>query len=136
MKHEKPLAPVEAETFAKVAVHVTELPAILTVPLSQPLPDQPEKVEPSPGCAVSATEVPSGKRIWHAVPQAMPVGIEITLPMPLPAKRMLRAPELPISVIVFAPASLTYACVPSGLMATPASADIAVATALTVTGGL
>jgi hypothetical protein len=41
----------------KVAVQV-RLPLTITVPLLQPVPDHPEKVEPLAAIAVSVTEVP------------------------------------------------------------------------------
>jgi len=49
-----------------------------------PPPDQPEKVEPDDGVAVSVTTVPSSKGAEQVEPQAIPEGEEATAPEPLP----------------------------------------------------
>ena len=73
-------------SMAKVAV--TLLGAFMTTrqegpaPLHAPL--QPEKVEPEPGVAVSVTLVPPAKGAPHDAPQSIPLGDEVTVPMPLP----------------------------------------------------
>ena len=73
-------------SMAKVAV--TLFGAFMTTrqegpgPLQAPL--QPEKVEPEPGVAVSVTLVPLAKGAPHDAPQLIPLGDEVTVPMPLP----------------------------------------------------
>lgn len=52
------------------------------VPLQAPL--QPAKVELAPGAAVKVIEVPVSKAALQAVPQLMPAGSLVTVPLPLP----------------------------------------------------
>jgi hypothetical protein len=103
----KPLAPVDEETLVNVAVHMLAEFCGVTMPLPQPVPLQPENLEPVPAKAFSAIEVPTGNRAWQAVPQNMPGGEEVTDPSPLPAMAIVKATELPISVISFADGSAT-----------------------------
>jgi hypothetical protein len=60
-----------------VTVHVL-------VPL-QPPPDQPVKVEPFAGCAISVTGVPLKKEAEHVVPQLILPESSLTVPPPVPA---------------------------------------------------
>src|SRR5215204_3312318 len=53
----------------------------LPVP-EQPLPDQPEKVEPAPAVALRVTSRPAGYFSVQSSPQSMPR--PVTLPLPLP----------------------------------------------------
>src|SRR5215468_2375766 len=53
------------------------------VPVQAPL--QPEKVEPLAAVAVRVTEVPLAKLALHVLPQLMPAGEEVTVPLPEPA---------------------------------------------------
>jgi hypothetical protein len=75
-----------------VKVAVTLLSAFITreqevpVPLHAPL--QPEKVEPAAGVAASVTLVPPAKGALQAVPQLIPLGTEVTVPLPLPGLLM------------------------------------------------
>ena len=69
-------------------VAVTEVAAVrVTAQVLVPLqaPDQPAKVEPVLGAAVSVTDVPKPKVALHVVPQLMPVGLLVTVPVPVPA---------------------------------------------------
>ena len=50
----------------------------------QPQPDQPVKIEPVLAVAVSVTDVPGEYEAVHVVPQLMPVGELVTVPVPLP----------------------------------------------------
>jgi len=59
----------------------------------QPPPLQPEKVEPAAGAAVKVTEVPLANAAAQVVPQAMPAGALVTVPLPAPL-------ELTVSVKV------------------------------------
>jgi hypothetical protein len=54
------------------------------VPL-QPPPLQPENVEPAAGVAVKVTAVPLVKPAEQVLPQEMPVGALVTVPLPAPA---------------------------------------------------
>src|SRR6267142_2329325 len=78
---------------AKVAV--TEVAALIVtvhVPLPvQPPPLQPEKVEPAAGAAVKVTEEPVVNEAEQAVPQEMPAGLLVTVPLPAPALETVSA---------------------------------------------
>jgi hypothetical protein len=52
------------------------------VPLQAPV--QPAKVELGAGAAVSVTAVPAAKPATQAVPQLIPAGLLVTLPVPVP----------------------------------------------------
>jgi hypothetical protein len=71
-------------TIEKVAA--TLLSAFITreqeAPVQAPL--QPVKVEPEAGVAVSVTLVPLSKSALHVVPQLIPLGNEVTVPLPFP----------------------------------------------------
>jgi hypothetical protein len=54
------------------------------VPL-QPPPLQPENVEPAAGVAVKVTAVPLVNPAEQVLPQEMPVGALVTVPLPAPA---------------------------------------------------
>ncbi len=83
------LVTVRVNPIVKVKVAVTDLLAsmrtvqVVAVPLQAPL--QPVKVEPAAGVAVRVTVVPLGKAAEHMVPQSIPAGLLVTLPLPLPA---------------------------------------------------
>jgi hypothetical protein len=69
-------------------VAVTEVFAVgvtLHVPVPVHAPDQPVKVEPVFGVAVSVMAVPLAKLAEHVVPQVMPAGELLTEPPPVPA---------------------------------------------------
>jgi hypothetical protein len=48
-------------------------------------PDQPVNLEPADALAFRVTEAPSWKVAVHVVPQLIPPGLDVTLPVPLPA---------------------------------------------------
>jgi hypothetical protein len=54
------------------------------VPEQSPL--QPVKIEPVAGTALSVTSVPESKFALQAVPQLIPAGVLVTVPVPLPAR--------------------------------------------------
>jgi hypothetical protein len=54
------------------------------VPL-QPPPLQPLNVEPAAGVAVKVTAVPLANAAEQVLPQEMPVGALVTVPLPAPA---------------------------------------------------
>ena len=58
------------------------------VPL-QPPPLQPVNVEPPVEAAVRATALPIGKSAAQTVPQEMPLGLLVTVPVPLPVPDLL-----------------------------------------------
>ena len=58
---------------------------IATVPLVQPDPLQPAKVDPAAGVAVKVTAVPLLYVPEQVLPQLMPAGLLVTVPLPVPA---------------------------------------------------
>jgi hypothetical protein len=54
------------------------------VPLPLHAPPQPVNVEPPAALAVSVTGVPLLKLFEHVEPQLMPVGLDVTVPLPVP----------------------------------------------------
>src|SRR5258706_8860322 len=68
----------------KVAVTAALAPRIIEqVPVpEQPAPDHPAKIEPDVPVAVSVTPVPEAKLPAHVGPQLIPVGLEVTVPLP------------------------------------------------------
>src|SRR5580765_6700546 len=82
-----PLSCGTVQLLAKVAL--TERFALIVtvhVPLPvQPLPLQPEKAEPVAALAVSVTELPFANGAEQVAPQLIPAGLDVTVPVPLPA---------------------------------------------------
>ncbi|PYM76868.1 MAG: hypothetical protein DME03_07795 [Candidatus Rokuibacteriota bacterium] len=72
----------------KVAVTVVALTgeSVQELVPVQPPPDQPVKTEPPVAVAVSTTGLPDGKLAEQLVPQEMPGGALVTLPLPSPAR--------------------------------------------------
>jgi hypothetical protein len=68
-------------TATALAVFIAMMHVIAAV-ASQP--DQPAKVEPAAGAAVSVTPAPESYEAVHALPQSMPAGDEVTDPAPDP----------------------------------------------------
>jgi hypothetical protein len=78
------------DRFAETAVNVAvaEAAAVgvkLQVPVPVQAPDQLANVDPVLGVAVSVTGVPLVKLALHVVPQLMPEGLLVTVPVPVPA---------------------------------------------------
>ena len=76
----------------KVAVTLRAC-AMLTVQMPAPLhpsPVQPVKVEPLATVAVSVTLVSWAKGALHVLPQLIPAGCEVTVPLPVPAVLTVR----------------------------------------------
>ena len=63
---------------------------MVTEPVAQPVLLHPAKVEPDAGVAVKATTVPLLKFAEHVVPQLMPAGELVTVPLPVPALTTIR----------------------------------------------
>jgi hypothetical protein len=81
---------------------------VVAVPV-QPPPDQPEKVEPLLGIAVSVIIAPWGKSSLQSLPQLMPTGDEVTLPAPPPERVTVRVCKTgeKLAVTVVSAASVT-----------------------------
>jgi hypothetical protein len=99
----------------KVAVTVVLLP-ILTVQAPvpvQPPPLQPAKIEPEDGAALSVTVVPFENDLEHAVPQLMPLGLLVTVPLPVPflATWSVNVSPLPLPLAFKPPADGRISCV-------------------------
>src|SRR5678815_1766231 len=74
---------------AVLNVAVTDCAALIAtvhvaVPVQPPL--QPANVEPLAADAVSVTDVPLAKLALQVAPQLMPVGDDVTVPLPVPAR--------------------------------------------------
>jgi len=61
------------------------LMATVQAPVPVQAPDQPAKVEPAAGVAVSVWDVPLLMLAEQIVPQLMPKGVLVTVPVPVPA---------------------------------------------------
>ena len=62
------------------------LPVIVTLPAAVQLPDQPANVEPEAAVATRLTFVPLLRLAVHALPQLIPVGLLVTVPVPVPTR--------------------------------------------------
>jgi len=91
-----PLLTVSAKG-ACMKVAVTEAAAFMVttqVPEPvQPPPLQPAKVDPADGVALSVTTVPDVNEVEHVVPQLMPEGELVTVPLPAPALLTMSAKD-------------------------------------------
>ena len=58
---------------------------MVTEPVVQPVPVQPANVEPDAGVAARVTVEPLLKFAEHVLPQLMPAGELVTVPLPVPA---------------------------------------------------
>src|SRR6185295_15531596 len=69
------------------------------VPVHAPL--QPANVEPLAAAAVSVTDAPEANVAEQVEPQLMPAGLDVTVPVPVPARVTVnRNPEGPLKVAV------------------------------------
>jgi hypothetical protein len=103
-----------------VKVAVAEVFAeMLNVQVDVPLqaPDHPLNVDPDAGVAVSVTDVPVSKLALQVLPQLMPLGVLVTVPLPVPARLTLSTGaavgKLNVAVTVaFADSVMTHELVP------------------------
>ncbi len=65
----------------------------------QPPPDQPVKVEPAVGFAVSVTAVPCANWALQVAPQLIPAGELVTVPAPVPALLTVRVCWGPVAKV-------------------------------------
>jgi len=97
-------APVPLPDFVTVSMKAGKLNAavtdvaalivtvqLLAVPVQAPL--QPVNVEPTAGAAVRVTAVPDVNEVEHVVPQLMPAGALVIVPLPVPALLTVSANE-------------------------------------------
>jgi len=75
---------------------------VLAVPVHAPL--HPWNVEPALAVAVRVTTVPWAKLASHAVPQSIPAGLDVTVPLPVPVSPTFSAyiPTLNVAVTLLA----------------------------------
>jgi hypothetical protein len=74
----------------------------LHAPVPLHAPPQPAKVEPESGVAAKLTTVPLAKLAEHVVPQEIPEGVLVTVPVPLPLLDTVRV-KGPAFALKFAP---------------------------------
>jgi hypothetical protein len=95
--------------FRNVAVTAwAEVMATVQVAVpAQPPPDQPAKVDPAAGVAVSVTYVPQLYEALHVVPQSIPEGLLVTAPVPFSETDRLYAFRLNVAVTPWAEVIVT-----------------------------
>ncbi|MEZ4402236.1 MAG: hypothetical protein R3B06_19585 [Kofleriaceae bacterium] len=64
----------------------------LHVPVEQPAPVHPVKIESPAAVAVSASDVPGGYASEQSAPQLMPTGLDVTVPVPVPVRDTATVP--------------------------------------------
>ena len=62
------------------------LPVIVTLPAAVQLPDQPANVEPEAAVALKVTAVLLLRIVVQVLPQLIPVGLLVTVPVPVPTR--------------------------------------------------
>ena len=62
----------------------------------QPPPVQPAKIEPDAAVAESVTTVPGENDDEHVIPQLIPSGKLVTMPLPVPASAIVSEAALPM----------------------------------------
>jgi hypothetical protein len=90
-----------AVTLSAALIVIVHVP----VPLQAALPVQPANVEPVPAAAVNITGVPLAKLALHVVPQLIPAGELVTVPVPVPAFVTVKANVVVLNVAVTASAA-------------------------------
>jgi hypothetical protein len=144
-----PLLPENVIGFAQVSVPPLRLNVAVTVraaviatvqvavPVQAPL--QPANTEPAAGAAVSVTDAPLLNAKLHSVPQLIPAGDEVTVPVPLPARVTVAVnvvvPDV-LNVAVTARATVietVHVLVPVQAPLQPANVDPPAAAAVSVT---
>jgi hypothetical protein len=134
-----PLLATVSCTGSSVKVAVTAFAAVsdrvhVDVPLQAPL--QPEKLEPVAATAVSVTDAPFVKSAWQVAPQAMPAGLLVTVPDPVPAfvTAICTGSSVNVAVTDLAAVSETvHVDVPLQAPLQPVKLEPAAATAVSVT---
>jgi len=84
----------------KVAVQVLLAVMVTTPAVQSGAPLQPAKMEPLAGVAVSVTTVPLAYDSKQSVPQVIPGGLLVTVPLPLPALVIVRVRGTKVKVAV------------------------------------
>jgi hypothetical protein len=124
----------------KVAVtDVAALTVTMQVPVPVHAPDHPANVDPELAVAANVTEVPVAKLAVHVVPQLMPAGLLVTVPVPDPAfvtvsGNCVGAAVLNVAVTVVAAVGVTvHVPVPVQPPVHPANVEPAAGIAVNVT---
>ena len=139
--------PLPAPALARVSAKLWRLKVAVTdcadvivttqeaVPVHAPL--QPAKVDPAAAVAVRVTEVPLLKLAEQVVPQLMPAGELVTVPLPAPALVSVRLKVCNVNVAVTDCAALmvtTQEAVPVHAPLHPVNTEPAAGVAVSVTG--
>ena len=106
------LATERVDVFSVNVAATVRAVVMLTVQVPVPVqaPVHPAKVEPVPAEAARVTLVPLEKFALHEVPHAIPPGVEVTVPLPVPFLVSVRAYEVGVlrakaAVTLFAPST-------------------------------
>src|SRR5262245_6532994 len=91
-----------ADTVFAIVIDSVQVP----VPLHPP-PDQPTKLDPAAGVAVSVTSLPESKVWVQSTPQLMPVPVIVPDPVPLAATVSKCVVSVNVAVTVVAPVTVT-----------------------------
>jgi hypothetical protein len=118
---------VAAPNWAVTVVPAAMVTAQVPVP-AHPPPVHPPKVDPLAGIAVSVTPVPVGYAAEQFVPQLIPAGLELTVPLPVPVLTTERVTRFTTvrTVLPLAPFALAVIVVEPRLkaVASPVAASI------------
>ena len=105
-------------------------------PIPAHAPDQPVKLEPEAGVAVSVTVVPLLYVAAHVIPQLIPEGDDVIVPAPVPARAVVSEYVFTLNVAVTAVAAVTvvvHVPTPEHAPDHPVKVDPASAVAVSVT---
>ena len=125
------LTTVRLRNSSNVAVTVVSAVTVVThvlVPV-QPPPDQPVNTDPAVDAAVSVTVVPDRYRDVHVAPQAIPGGLLVTVPVPVPDLATVSALHCGDGFMV---SEAAPAAPPAGVLVTPIGVAVVRAQSMTV----
>src|SRR3954468_7923133 len=119
----------------------TDLPLdIATVqadPLTESQPVQPVKIDPNDAVGVSVTTVSITKSLAQPVPQLMPCGLEVTVPLPMPVLATVSvnrfSMKLAVTDLAFAMPTVHVVPETASQPVQPVKLEVAVGAAVSVT---
>jgi hypothetical protein len=75
----------EARPKVAVMLFAASIVTVQVEPVPEQAPLQPVKIDPFTGVAVKVILVPKSKEALQVLPQSTPAGLEVTVPLPVPA---------------------------------------------------